>query len=248
MLVCPQSGARHFSLTERKWLASRNFRGRSGSERGSATRARVSGLSDREPCPGERHETEPAGQSTYLDRLMRRESFAALWPLFAKGPKPAKELTESFSALEHLRPLIRPGEALRVVHVGDGAHARTAALFAIKTNAQNISVDPVLNEPLVQAWRDDYGIARFEWRKARIEAVASELCALPPVRTFVTFVHAHVAVDRVLALLPWHAAFTLACCSPGSQLSRTHHVHHSGSDECVLSVGRQFQVLLPVIA
>jgi len=176
---------------------------------------------------------------------MRRESFAALWPLFAKGPKPAKELTESYSALEHLRPLIRPGEDLRVVHVGDGAHARTAALFAIKTSAHNISVDPVLNEPLVEAWRNDYGIVRFEWRKARIEAVAAELRALPPMRTFVTFVHAHVAIDRVLSLLPWQAAFTLACCLPGSQLSRTQHVHHSGSDERVLSAGRQFQVLFP---
>src|SRR5882724_11339097 len=91
------------------------------------------------------------GQSSYLDRLMRRESFAALWPLFAKGEKPAKEMTESYSALEHLRPLIRPGEPLRVLHVGDGAHGRTAALFSIKTRAQNISVDPVLNLPLVEA-------------------------------------------------------------------------------------------------
>lgn len=197
------------------------------------------------PCPNGVNDPELSGQSSYLDRLMRRESFAALWPLFAKGPKPAKEMTESFSALEHLRPLIRRGEPLRVLHVGDGAHARTAALFSIKTDAENISVDPVLNEPLVAAWRDQYGIARFEWRKARIEAVAAELSALPPMRTLVTFVHAHVGVDRVLALLRWDAAFTLACCLPGKQLSATHRIHHSGTDSNVLSVGRAYQVLLP---
>jgi len=196
-------------------------------------------------CPPGVNEPEVLGQSTYLDRLMRRESFAALWPLFAKGPKPAKEMTESFAALEHLRPLIRAGEPLRVLHVGDGAHARTAALFSIKTGAENISVDPVLNEPLVEAWRDQYGIERFAWRKARIEAVAAELRALPAMRTLVTFVHAHVGVDRVLALLPWDGAFTLACCLPGSQLSATHRIHHSGTDSNVLSVGRQYQVLLP---
>jgi hypothetical protein len=184
------------------------------------------------------------GQSAYLDRLMRRESFAALWPLFAKGPKPAKELTESYSALEHLRPLLRRGEPLRVLHIGDGAHARTAALFSIKTSAENISVDPVLNEPLVRAWRDQYAIERFAWRKARIEAVAAQLAELPPMRTFVTFVHAHVSVDRVLSLLRWDAAFTLACCVPGSQLSATHRVHHSGTDFNVLSVARAYQVLL----
>jgi hypothetical protein len=185
------------------------------------------------------------GQSSYLDRLMRRESFAALWPLFAKGDKPAKEMTESFSALEHLRPLIRPGEPLRVLHVGDGAHGRTAALFSIKTCAQNISVDPVLNLPLVEAWRDQYEIKRFECRKARIELIAEELGELPPMRTFVTFVHAHVHVDRVLALLDWDAAFTLACCLPASQLSELQQIHERGTDLNVLSSGREFQVLLP---
>jgi hypothetical protein len=176
---------------------------------------------------------------------MRRESFAALWPLFAKGEKPAKEMTESYSALEHLRPLIQQGEPLRVLHIGDGAHARTAALFALKTGAENLSIDPELNEPLIAAWRDQYGIVRFEWRKARIEAVAEELSDLPRMRTLVTFVHAHVGVDRVLALLRWDAAFTLACCTPASQLSERHRVHHSGSDCNVLSPGRAFQVLLP---
>ena len=176
---------------------------------------------------------------------MRRESFSALWPLCAKGEKPAKEMTESFSALEHLRPLIRDGEALRVLHIGDGAHARTAALFSIKTGAVNISVDPQLNEPLVEAWRDLYRIARFEWRKSRIEDVVAELAELPRMRTFVTFVHAHVGVDRILALLRWDAAFTLACCSPASQLSNLHRIHHEGSDSNVLSPGRMFQVLLP---
>jgi len=203
-------------------------------------------VTDEEACCGRpEREPEPLGQSAYLDRLMRRESFAALWPLFAKGPKPAKELTESFSALEHLRPLIRAGEPLRVLHIGDGAHARTAALFSIKTGAHNISIDPVLNESLVETWRHDYGIQRFEWRKARIEAVAAELSRLPAMRTLVTFVHAHVRVDHVLALLPWDGAFTLACCLPGSQLSATHRIHHSGADANVLSVGRKYQVLLP---
>ena len=176
---------------------------------------------------------------------MRRESFAALWPLFAKGPKPAKEMTESYSALEHLRPLMRPGEPLRVLHVGDGAHARTAALFSIKTSAENISVDPELNEPLVRAWRDEFGIERFAWRKARIEAVADELGQLPKMRTFVTFVHAHVGVDRVLALLDWDAAFTLACCVPGKQLTQAHHVRATGHDSNVLSPSREYQVFVP---
>ncbi len=193
------------------------------------------------------HEGGSSGQGDYLDRLMRRASFAALWPLFAKATKPAKELSESFSALEHLRPLIRPSEPLRVLHVGDGAHARTAALFSLKTSAQNISVDPLVNEPLVEAWRTQFEVRRFEWRKSSIEDAALELAQLPPMRTLVTFVHAHVNVDRALGLLNWDAAFTLACCLPGIQLSATHRVHHSGLDLNVLSAGRSYQVLLPPI-
>jgi len=179
----------------------------------------------------------------YLDRLMRRQSFQALWPLFALAEKPAKELTESFSALVHLRPHLPERGPFRVIHVGDGAHARTAALFALKTAGDNVSVDPGINERRVGAWRDDFGIERFAWRRARVEAVAEELDALPPMPVFVTFVHAHVAVDVVLDRLRYDAAFTLACCSPATQLSRRRPILAEGDDRGVLSSGRHYQVL-----
>jgi hypothetical protein len=192
----------------------------------------------------ETHDGPGLTSSDYLDRLMRRESFQALWPLFAKAPRPAKELTESFSALVHLRPFLRRGGPYRVVHVGDGAHARTAAMFSLKTAADNISVDPALNERLLEDWRQQYGIERFAWRKARIQDAAAEVNALPTMPTLVTFVHAHVSVDEVLGALHWDAAFTLACCVPGKQLTRAHAVHESGTDDQVLSAGRSFQVLV----
>lgn len=180
----------------------------------------------------------------YLDRLMRRASFEALWPLFAKATKPAKELTESYAALCHLRPLLAKGSPCRVIHVGDGAHARTAAMFALKTEAENISVDPLINVGLVEAWRARYEVRRLAWHKADIEDVADELNALPRMPVLLTFVHAHVQLDKVLDRLRWDAAFTLACCSPGSQLTRTRLPLESGSDASVLSEGRQYQVLV----
>jgi hypothetical protein len=188
---------------------------------------------------------ETCTSGAYLDRLMRRASFEALWPLFAKAEKPAKELTESYSALVHLRPLLPKRAPFRVLHVGDGAHARTAALFALKTAGENISIDPHLNLPLVEEWRERFGVERLSLRKARLEEVADELNALPPLPTFVTFVHAHVTVDALLKLVAWDAAFTLACCLKGRQLSREHLVRASGVDINVLSAERQFQVLSP---
>lgn len=180
----------------------------------------------------------------YLDRLMRRQSFEALWPLFAKATKPAKELTESFSALQHLRPHLPERGAFRVIHVGDGAHARTAALFALKTAAENISVDPSINTALVEAWRARFGVRRLTWEAARIEDVTDALNALPPMPVFVTFVHAHVDVDAVLDRLRWDVAFTLACCTPGHQLSRAREPLCAGEDHAVLSADRRFQVLV----
>lgn len=186
----------------------------------------------------------PYQPSAYLDRLMRRASFEALWPLFAKAQRPAKELTESYSALHHLRPYLGARGPSRVVHVGDGAHGRTAALFALKTPSHNLSVDPRLNLALISKWREQYGIVRFDWRKARIEDVADELGRLPPMPTFVTFVHAHVSVDDVLSRLRWDVAFTLVCCVPGKQLSVRHPAAKEGIDHQVLSSARRFQVLV----
>jgi len=62
---------------------------------------------------------------------MRRESFQALWRLFALAPKPAKEMTESFSALVQLRPHMAVLPRCRVIHVGDGAHAARAEAIAV---------------------------------------------------------------------------------------------------------------------
>jgi len=175
---------------------------------------------------------------------MRRECFEALWPLFAKAPHPAKELTESYSALVHLRPFTSGAGQYRAIHVGDGAHARTGAMFSLKTRAHSVSVDPQLNLPLVEGWRDRFGIRRFDCHKARIQDVVTELNALPPMPTVVTFVHAHVAVDDVLSTLRWDAAFTLACCHSSHQLSRSHRVHAVGDDMSVLSPARKYQVLV----
>ncbi len=184
------------------------------------------------------------GNSDYLDRLMRRESFEAIWPLFANAAKPAKELTESFSALQHLRPFFPKEGPFRVIHIGDGAHARTAALFALKSRGENISVDPSLNLELVESWRDRFSVQRLALRKARVEDVMQQLEALPVMPLFITFVHAHVDVDPVLDALPFTAAFSLVCFVPGHQLSRIRTPHKTGKDFSVLSDDRHYAVWL----
>jgi hypothetical protein len=153
-------------------------------------------------------------------------------------------MSESFSALEHLRPFLAGIPGCRAIHVGDGAHARTAALFALKTECENISVDPIINESIVRGWRDEFRISRFSWRKARIEDEAESLNALPEMPVVVTFVHAHVHVEEALARLKWDVAFTLACCVPGKQLASALTPEKEGRDMSVLSQDRTYQVLV----
>ncbi|XXT15461.1 hypothetical protein WME94_34950 [Sorangium sp. So ce429] len=59
-----------------------------------------------------------------------------------------------------------------------------------------------------------------------------------------TFVHAHVHMDRVLDRLRWDAAFTLACCLPGHQLTQTRVPLKEGIDPSALSTGRQYHVVV----
>jgi hypothetical protein len=97
---------------------------------------------------------------------------------------------------------------------------------------------------LVGAWRDRFAVRRFEWHKARIEDVAEQLNAMPPMPVLLTFVHAHVQLDKILDLLCWNAAFTLGCCLPGHQFSQTRVPVKAGVDPSVLADGRQYQVLV----
>lgn len=176
----------------------------------------------------------------YLNSLMRANCFPELHDLFRRAQDPAKELTESYAALEHLRQIIRGRNYWRVVHVGDGAHARTAAMFSFLTgNTENFAIDPGCNEKVLSEWRDRWNVRRFAWVKARVEDVT-----WMNVPTLVTFVHAHVDVDEVLAKIPgWRYAYTNACCQPGRQLSKKHRVVDSGADWRILSPQREFQVL-----
>jgi|GEM_PF-209090 len=196
------------------------------------------------PEDAEKEPAPPEPNGNYLDRLMRRDSFGALWPLFSKATKPAKELTESFSALHHLRPLMRKVGPCRALHIGDGAHGRTAALFAIKSDAQNITIDPLINESLLEKWKVRFDISRFEYRKARIEDVIPALNQLPNLPTFLTLVHAHVNTEKVLASIRWDVAFILVCCMPGKQLVTSLPPLSAGKDMSVLSPERTYQVVV----
>lgn len=196
----------------------------------------------------------PAFNSVYLRQLVRTKSFPALQPLFEVSQDPAKEWTESYSAMYHLRKWIdKPRVAL---HVGDGKHARTAALFAFNTPHFNVSVDPAIDPDRLARWVAAHNVRRFAYLPRKAEDVCAGLVRayksqnLAP--ALLTFVHAHVDTAGILESLPegsWAAAYTCACCEHKRQLVPPDHptiqtVEHK-QDWGVLSPQRTYQVLVP---
>lgn len=191
---------------------------------------------------GEMHVRVPIPRLTYLQQIMRSNAFDVLWPLFHLATDPCKELTESYAAMHHLRHWQRT--PVTVLHVGDGAHARTGALFAFMTKHHNISIDPITNESIVGSWKHKYGVERLTWCRSKVEQFPLEDFAASGRKVLVTFVHAHVDVDAVLARLgsSWLAAYTNPCCEPRKQLGTG---PATKDDWAILSPQRRVQVLTP---
>lgn len=201
--------------------------------------------------PGGFIQADAKFNASYLRALWRSKSAVPLMALFRRANDPPKEWTESYAAFHHLEPWLQP--ARLVLHVGDGSHCRTAALFAFHTRHDNVSIDPDARPEVMRAWQDEIGftVQRMRWFKAPAERDLLRGIGKPGM--LLTFVHAHVNTEEVLASLPvgsWDAAFTLACCFPRKQLvkprSAVARIIREGVDNRVLSPDRRFQVLVPL--
>ena len=198
----------------------------------------------------------PAFNARAFREAFRSRSFPALARLFALASDPAKEWTESWAALHKLRKY--HSTPTTVLHIGDGAHARTAALYAFHTKHLNVSIDPRANPATVARWEHELGIEveRLLVVPARAEDVvareARNAWAPTGKPLLLTFVHAHVNTEKILALIPthmWAAAYVSACCEPQAQLIRQDssvaRVVDQGEDWTILSPERTYQVLAP---
>lgn len=137
----------------------------------------MTALSITSQSSGEMHVRVPIPRLTYLKQIMRSDSFDALWPLFKMANDPCKEFTESYAAMHHLRAWQRT--PITVLHIGDGAHARTAALFSFMTKHWNVSIDPVADEAIIGNWSRQYAVERLAWFRGRVEDYPLEQWAPP---------------------------------------------------------------------
>ena len=166
----------------------------------------------------------PCPHTSYLESLARKDSFEELWSLFRFADKPMKELTESYSAYKHTGNW-KKLEDLTVIHVGDGAHCRTGAMFALLTKHNNISIDPNINIALVNEWVTKFNIQRLKYYKGAWQDVINfDNKVIRSNKALLCFTHAHVnswdVVTRCIELgMNVVGAYVSACCQPNHQLT-----------------------------
>ncbi len=146
----------------------------------------------------------------YINEFMGLQCLADLTSrkIFPDG----KEVTESQGAFwgvtKYLlgRDMTKFGyKDINLISVGDGRQPRTAALFALRTRWNCISVDPNLA-------KTDWGIERLTCYKSRIEELDLKFNS----RTIIVCVHSHATLKNTLDHInaPHRDVLAIPCCVP----------------------------------
>lgn len=154
----------------------------------------------------------------YVSHFLSLNSAVDLLPIFAVGQhNTMKEIAESWAmyqaVLDHVRGDTKKGK-VRVVVVGDGATARTGALFAYMTKWAVVSIDPAFRPDPTVGIRVD----RLQTFKSRIEDM--------PITEYeedviIVMPHSHANANTVLDRIRskrQRSLIVCPCCLPGTQL------------------------------
>ena len=160
----------------------------------------------------------------YIDKLLRSDSFEILWKRFIKTKSPTKELSESYAAFSNLKKVCMVRD-YRWLHIGDGAHTRTASIFALFSKSINYSIDPKINIDSFTDWNEKYNISNLYAVKQKFENF--ELDFNQPYG--ISCVHAHVSLEEVDKKFPhWNILYTNPCCFPLTQTFSNKYMMENG--------------------
>lgn len=158
--------------------------------------------------------TFPVPSTRHLDRVLRSNSFEILNELFRNSNTPAKEISESYAAFQHVKSSIgmsRMNETL-FLHIGDGAWLRTAAIFSLFSRSINVSIDPVINDNAL-SWVDKYNVKRLYGYKCKFEDFDDKEIDYPYQYLGIILVHSHVESEVILQRWSnWDWFYTNPCC------------------------------------
>jgi len=152
----------------------------------------------------------------YVDTVLKTYSYEELMWLFLNTPSPSKEISESYAVLTNLKKVCNVSD-YSWLHIGDGAYARTAGLFAFLSKSENYSIDPAINTTKLTKWIEKYNVKRFYFSKNKFQDDNEILDEIEKPYGIVC-VHAHVNLEEVDKKYPdWKYLYTNPCCMPGIQ-------------------------------
>jgi len=147
----------------------------------------------------------------------------------------AKEISESMGMYSAVRDIRMPmgmeysDPSITVVVVGDGHTPRTAALFAMRSKWQALSIDPMLR-------KTEWGIDRLTCIPKKVEdceTIVNE-------RSILVLPHAHVNIPDCLHVVPnVELVVALPCCVP---ITWDREPTNEYWDECIFSPENKIKI------
>jgi hypothetical protein len=153
----------------------------------------------------------------YVRDYLKKRCSSELQALASTLNNPAKEISESMAAACHLRKFIKPGGDMNYVVIGDGSRCLTGAFLTFLTKGNVWSIDPAINQQIVQGWMDTCSVLRFTPIPKRLQDVQAEDIGKNPVT--IVLVHAHVSTCQAIQKFPnWRFIYVNPCCFAETQL------------------------------
>lgn len=162
----------------------------------------------------------PLPHTSYVDKVLRSNSYEELMWRFMEADHPAKEITESYAAFSNLKKVCRINH-FNWLHIGDGGYTRTAAIFAFFSKTMNWSIDPALNIDKFNTWKLKHHVEGIVPVKLKYQDIPNDKKAqfFTLGRPYnIVCVHAHVNLEEVDKELPhWQYMYSNPCCYPKKQ-------------------------------
>jgi hypothetical protein len=153
----------------------------------------------------------------YVRDYLKKKCSPELQGLTATLKNPAKEISESMAAVNHLCKFINPHGNMNYVVIGDGSRCLTGAFLAYLTKGKVWSIDPGINQRIVQEWMSAHNVLRFKPIPKKFQDVQVKNVDKNPVA--IVLVHAHVSVSQVIQKFPnWRFIYANPCCHPEIQI------------------------------
>jgi hypothetical protein len=155
--------------------------------------------------------------NVYVREYLKKECSSDLQYLVSTLNNPAKEISESMAAVCHIRKFINPNGNMNYIVIGDGFRCLTGAFLAFLTKGSVWSIDPAINQRIVQSWMNDRNVLRFKPIQKRVQDIQIKNLDKNPVT--IVLVHAHVSTYQVIEKFPnWRFIYVNPCCYQETQL------------------------------